>query len=59
MRLLSEAQSGDLLLVEAIDRLSRLEHSAWVELKIRSTERVNHRINGFTNELADGRDGRQ
>ncbi|WP_032196395.1 recombinase family protein [Escherichia coli] len=33
MRLLSEAQSGDLLLVEAIDRLSRLEHSAWVELK--------------------------
>ena len=33
MRLLSEAQPGDLLLVEAIDRLSRLEHSAWVELK--------------------------
>ena len=33
MRLLSEAQPDDLLLVEAIDRLSRLEHSAWVELK--------------------------
>lgn len=29
MRLLEEAQSGDLLLIEAIDRLSRLKHEEW------------------------------
>ncbi|NUU65110.1 recombinase family protein [Enterobacteriaceae bacterium BIT-l23] len=33
MQLLNEAESGDLLLVEAIDRLSRLEHQEWAELK--------------------------
>ena len=33
MRLLEEAQPGDLLLIEAIDRLSRLKHEEWAELK--------------------------
>ncbi|NUW61978.1 recombinase family protein, partial [Cronobacter muytjensii] len=33
MRLLAEAQPGDLLLIEAIDRLSRLQHEEWAELK--------------------------
>ncbi|HBY9717271.1 TPA: recombinase family protein [Klebsiella aerogenes] len=33
MRLLAEAQPGDLLLIEAIDRLSRLKHEEWAELK--------------------------
>jgi DNA invertase Pin-like site-specific DNA recombinase len=30
---LAEAQPGDLLLIEAIDRLSRLKHEEWAELK--------------------------
>lgn len=33
MRLLNDAQSGDLLLINAIDRLSRLQHAEWTELK--------------------------
>ncbi|MEG5590725.1 recombinase family protein [Enterobacter hormaechei] len=33
IRLLAEAQPGDLLLIEAIDRLSRLKHEEWSELK--------------------------
>ena len=33
MRLLAEAQPGDLLLIEAIDRPSRLKHEEWAELK--------------------------
>ncbi|MDN4295815.1 recombinase family protein, partial [Citrobacter freundii] len=33
MLLLEEAQPGDLLLIEAIDRLSRLQHEEWAELK--------------------------
>ena len=33
MRLLAEAQPGDLLLIEAIDRLSRLQYEEWAELK--------------------------
>lgn len=33
MNLLAEAQPGDLLLIEAIDRLSRLQHEEWAELK--------------------------
>lgn len=33
MRLLQEAQPGDLLLIKAIDRLSRLKHEEWAELK--------------------------
>ncbi|MDM6909545.1 recombinase family protein, partial [Enterobacter hormaechei] len=33
MHLLAEAQPGDLLLIEAIDRLSRLKHEEWAELK--------------------------
>ena len=33
MHLLEEAQPGDLLLIEAIDRLSRLKHEEWAELK--------------------------
>ncbi|MEG5624895.1 recombinase family protein [Enterobacter hormaechei] len=33
IRLLEEAQPGDLLLIEAIDRLSRLRHEQWAELK--------------------------
>ncbi len=33
MHLLAEAQPGDLLLIEAIDRLSRLQHEEWAELK--------------------------
>lgn len=33
MRLLEEAQPGDLLVIEAIDRLSRLKHAEWSELK--------------------------
>lgn len=33
MHLLVEAQPGDLLLIEAIDRLSRLQHEEWAELK--------------------------
>lgn len=33
MRLLKEAQPGDILLVEAIDRLSRLKHEEWEQLK--------------------------
>jgi DNA invertase Pin-like site-specific DNA recombinase len=33
MRLLAEARPGDLLLIEAIDRLSRLQHEEWAELK--------------------------
>ncbi|MBK0468131.1 recombinase family protein [Klebsiella aerogenes] len=33
MRLLAEAQPGDLLLIEAIDRLSHLKHEEWAELK--------------------------
>ncbi|WP_054090085.1 recombinase family protein [Pseudomonas syringae group genomosp. 3] len=32
-RLLSEAADGDVLLVEAIDRLSRLDHTMWEALK--------------------------
>ena len=30
---LAEARPGDLLLIEAIDRLSRLQHEEWAELK--------------------------
>ena len=33
MHLLAEARPGDLLLIEAIDRLSRLQHEEWAELK--------------------------
>jgi DNA invertase Pin-like site-specific DNA recombinase len=33
MHLLEEAQPGDLLLIESIDRLSRLQHEEWAELK--------------------------
>jgi DNA invertase Pin-like site-specific DNA recombinase len=33
MHLLEQAQPGDLLLIEAIDRLSRLQHEEWAELK--------------------------
>ncbi|OAT20747.1 putative resolvase [Buttiauxella noackiae ATCC 51607] len=33
MSLLDDAQPGDLLLIEAIDRLSRLQHKEWAELK--------------------------
>jgi DNA invertase Pin-like site-specific DNA recombinase len=33
MRLLMESEPGDLLLIETIDRLSRLKHEEWVELK--------------------------
>ncbi|CDL37137.1 Putative resolvase [Citrobacter freundii] len=33
MHLLEQAQPGDLLLIEAIDRLSRLKHEEWAELK--------------------------
>lgn len=33
MRLLDEAQNGDAILVEQIDRLSRLSETDWIELK--------------------------
>ena len=33
MHLLAEAQPGDLLLIESIDRLSRLQYEEWAELK--------------------------
>jgi DNA invertase Pin-like site-specific DNA recombinase len=33
VELMQEAQPGDLLLIEAIDRLSRLQHEEWAELK--------------------------
>lgn len=33
MRLLADAQKGDVLLVESIDRLSRLPHSEWDQLR--------------------------
>ena len=39
MKLLEEARPGDLLLVEAIDRLSRLEHGEWAELKATLTSK--------------------
>jgi DNA invertase Pin-like site-specific DNA recombinase len=35
MRLLGEAEAGDVLLVESIDRLSRLTQKEWATLKQR------------------------
>ena len=34
MRLLSQAQPGDVLLVESVDRLSRMEPEDWAQLKL-------------------------
>jgi len=43
-RLISDAHPGDVLLVEQVDRLSRLRAEDWETLKVRLAEK---RLNGF------------